>query len=515
MRRLLLLLILPAESLWAQAVTIKVAPPAASRVIIPGAPDGKAGATLSYRPAPALAVKTPDIILPKSPVISAPATRIVPASRPLSAEEAAAEKLPSREELKKLADSLGPAETVEAGDEETRRASALDSAFDGNLAAEAADWDEAAPQFARGPLAPSLPRVETAARSLMARLLPRLYRRVPVTTVYDRGENPATGHTWTPERGHRIEVAPVGADSRGEVASAFGLPGSTRVQQKIERLMEYVHEYAHVLFDAAVRREENHPPRSAYSAMTEGFAVGVERLLIERLLDRVPALGLTPRDARDLSALSSARRRWLAARDTHYSEGELPWRRAFENGGETGLLAFLASLSARRMISISRADPAYQLALGDPKLLSAYLGPDGSSAERRGLEAFAKAARGEALGGEEKREAERVIEQAGAEGRRRLFGRTLLSDKAVKEPRPAAPAFALARLSRSAAAELARYLTEIIRSPGGAARLFGRPGPNETLSAVVAGADALPWDEADRRTWMDALTNWLIGKPGA
>jgi hypothetical protein len=304
--------------------------------------------------------------------------------------------------------------------------------------------------------------------------------------------------------------------------------GRTRVQQKIEHLMEFAHEYFHVLFDAAVRPKEDHSPHSAYSAMTEGFAVSGEQLLIKRLLDTAPSLGLGPRDAMDLAATARARSEWLDVEDNHYSEGILSWRKAYDQGGAAGLLEFLSSLSARRMTAVPRSDPAYQLALGEPKLLAGYLGRDESSPARRGLEAFAKAARGEKLTEIETREASAVAEQAGPEGWRRLFERTLLADKRLKNPQtrtesknwwdketaPAVsvePAFALARLSPSAGAALSRFLADTLSTPGGGARLFGRPGPNETLTAILLGAETLPWDAAGRRAWDDGLTRWLTG----
>src|SRR4029079_3231493 len=142
--------------------------------------------------------------------------------------------------------------------------------------------------------------------------------------------------------------------------------------------------------DSAVDRQENHPAHSAYTAITEGFAVTGEQLLIDRMIDMAPSLSLGPRDALDLLAISRGRRQWLDVSDNHYSEGIISWRKAYEEGGAQGVLSFLASLSARRMIAVPRSDPAYQLMLGDPKLLSAYLGSDESSPLRRGADAFAK-----------------------------------------------------------------------------------------------------------------------------
>jgi hypothetical protein len=533
MRQLLyLLLLLPAAALRAQAGVASAAPREVPRIIMPGAPFGQTAAPgLIIAPAaPALTISAPpSLIIPTAPVLQAPAPSIIIAARPLTEAEASPEKMPSQGELKKLAESLAPTRGAEdAGASAAGQARALDSAFDGKLAPEAASWSDISAQFARGPLAPGLPVVETAARSLIARLLPSFYRRVPTASAYDRGENPATGHTWTPEKGHLIEIAPVRPNSRGEVPSAFGAPGQTFVQQKIEHLMEYAHEYFHVLFDSAVRRKENHPMHSVYAAMTEGFAVSGEQLLAERLLEMAPGLSLGPRDAMDLAAISASRRRWLDIEDNHYSEGIVSWRKAYEEGGAQGVLTFLASLSARRMIAVPRSDSAYQLVLGDPKLLSAYLGHDQTSAARRGLEAFAKSARGEKLTDEESREASVAVDQASADGWRRLFERTLLSDKRIKEPKAAVeaanwwdkkaepmasvePVFALARLSPSAAAAIAHHLADVISSPGGAARLFERPGPNEKLTAIIAGAESLPWDEVDRKIWNDGLTRWLIG----
>ena len=528
MRRLLHLLVLPAAVLSAQAAVVAGAPGAPSRLILPGASFGQTGAPAIIAPpsAPTLALSAPAaLIIPAAPVIAVPAPALIIAARPLTELEAAPEKMPSQGELKKLADSLAPSATMEPGGADAERARFLDSAFDGKLAPEASAWDDLSKDFSRGPLAPGLPVVADAARSLIARLLPSFYRRVPATSAYDRGAQPATGHTWTPEKGHLIELAPVRPDSRGEVPSAFG--GQARVQQKIEHLMEYAHEYFHVLFDSAVRRKENHPPHSVYSAMTEGFAVSGEQLLAERLLDLSASLGLGPRDAMDLAALLRGRRQWLDMEDNHYSEGIQSWRKAYEEGGAKGMVMFLASLSASRMIATPRSDPAYQLALGDPRLLSAYLGRE-QSPTRRGLDAFAKAVRGETLTDDERRDATAAIDQAGPEGWDRLFDRTLLADKRIKEPKAAVeagnwwekkvepmasvePVFSLARLSPSAGAALARYLADAVSAPGGAARLFERPGPNEKLNAIISGAESLPWDETARKAWNDGLTRWLIG----
>jgi hypothetical protein len=532
MRRLIPLLALPFLLARAQAGVATAAPAQAPRIIMPGAPFGSNAAPgiILAPTAPSLIVnERPSLIVPAAPVIAAPAPAIIVAARAMTPEENAPAKLPSQGELKALAESLAPTRGAE-GASGARQSNALDSAFDGKLAPEAAAWSDLSATFAAAPTTPGLGYVATAGRSLIARLLPSLYRRVPARTEYDRSERPSTGHTWTPERGHLIEINPIRANSDGNVPSAFGGSHEPLIQQKISHLMEYAHEYFHVLFDDATRRKENHPMTSAYAAMTEGFAVTGEQLLAERMLDLLPSLGLGPRDAMDLASLASGRRRWLDVEDNHYSEGILSWRKAYSDGGIEGVSSLLASLSARRMIAIPRSDAAYQLVLGDPKLLSAYLGRDESTPERRGADAFAKAVRGEKLTEAETSEAAAVVERAGPDAWRRLFERTLRSDKRLAAPQEKAaetgnwwekkkaapmasvdPVFVLARLSPAAGAALSRYLAAMISEPGGAVRLFERAGPNEKLAAIINGAEALPWDEADRKAWNDGLSRWLIG----
>ena len=529
-RRLLFLLLLPAAAAPVYAQTQAATPQAVPHIIIPGATPLQTGPApaILLAPAPAIiAPAAPAIIIPAAPAIAKPEPMIVPAARALTEAELAVAKPPAKEELKQLVESLSPkGARSEAGD--PGHARALDARFDGASFPEAKAWDAVGPELARSPLSPGLPQIGTAARSLIARLLPALYRPVPTRAAYDHSARPQTGHTWTPERGHLIEIAPVPADSRGNVPTAFGHDGRTLVQEKIEHLMEFAHEYFHVIFDAVVGREEDHSLQSAFAAITEGFAMSGEQLLIEKILDNIFTLGIGPRDAADLGAISRARRDWLDTNDNHYSEGILPWRTAYAEAGQKGLLDLLGSLSAHRMAATPRSDPAYQLALGEPALLSAYVGHDDASAERRGLLAYAKASHGEKLDEAEQRDASAVVGRAGADAWRRVFERTLFADKRLQEPEKDAPsarwwekkaqpmasvepALALARLSPAAGAVLSHLLAETIRSPGGAIRLFERAGPNEKLNALVGGAESLPWDEADRALWNEGLTRWMMG----
>ncbi|MDX6768128.1 MAG: hypothetical protein SF051_01235 [Elusimicrobiota bacterium] len=538
MRLLLVLCLLPMDAVAAPATRAGATGAAAAARPVPGvivmAGLTATGSLLTPTPAPSLILpERGRLIIPASPkIVTEAPSLIVPAARSLTEAEAAADKPVSGEELRRLADSLagGDAQAPQAaaGDEGAGDA-ALAKTFDGASARDGRRDGAAAvvaAYFAAPAEGPALDRVAAAATVAYGRLLRRLDRPVKTAVVFDRSRTPSTGHLWSKEGGHRIEILPEPADGRGEVASAFGLDGQTRVQRKVERFMLVGHERAHAVFDDAVGRRGDHPMDSAYAAMTEGFAVTAERLLIDRLLADPFAWGLGPRDAADLLAIHRAREQWLSAVDTHYSEGFLPWSRALASGGEDGVLAFLARLSASRMAEVPRADPAYQLASGDPELLAAYLGRDPSHPLRRGLEAYAKAAAGEELTPAEAEAAASVIERAGPEGRARVFDRTLRVDRALPErgavsapggrwwesPGASLPdlrrAFAVAALSPAGAAELAAYLAERA-SRGELDRVMGSRGPGARLDELVKGAETLPFDEAGRKSWLDGLMDWL------
>jgi len=461
------------------------------------------------------ALSAPQSIARPSAILAAAAERIGIAEKESSGKKSRG----SAARLKKISKSAATA--AEEGSRAEKAACSSSALFDG-IAAE--DAEAVAAYFSRGSRAPALPQVEKAALSLFRAMMPELYRPVPFTARYDEGARPQTGHLWSEETGHIIEIAPGEPDSKDEVASAFGVPGLTRVQEKVEQLLEFAHEYAHVIFDEAVGKAVNHHILSAYSAMTEGFAVALEQLIIERTLKAPERLGLSERDAKDLTAVAAARWHWLANEDNHYAEGILSWRTAFKQGGIAGIQAFLSSLSSARMIETPRADPAYQLAAGDPDLLSAYLGNDAADPLRRGLMMFSRLAKGEDLA-DDAGEAEAAVEAAGPEGRRRVFIRSLIdgrripgpgssrgrgSDEKSQTPASVRAAFALARISPAGAAELAAYLVRLVQTSEGARRLFGRPGPSEKLNAIIEGAQSLPFTPAQHEIWDQALNTWLL-----
>lgn len=458
--------------------------------------------------------EAPHLVIPESKVVAAPTALIVPAVRALKPEELAHEKPLTGEALAKFVDSLTGGEGKRAQDEKAEgesAAEALKAQFDGATRREEAHQLSAV-YFASPAEGPELGFVAKTARLLFSALLPRYDRPVRATVKFDDSKHPSTGHRWTRETGHVIEILPQGADGEGKVPTAFGLEGMEKVSRKVERLLLVVHEYAHAVFDDSVGRKEQYLTAAAYSAMTEGFAVTLEGLFIDRLTADPLAWGLSAQDASDLLKIRRAREQWLASVDTHYAEGVVPFSKAFETAGDEGVLAFVAKLSARRMTDVHRSEPAYQLAVSDPETLAAYVGRDAAHPLRAGFDAVAKLSKGEELDEAEEKAAAAALEAAGPEGRRRLFHRLLRVDLAVEDEDGGTPdvglVFRLAALSPSAASELAAYLVATVEGPG-LGKIAGR-GPGPRMNAVIQGAEKLPFSDAQKATWLEKLTAFIM-----
>ncbi len=378
---------------------------------------------------------------------------------------------------------------------------------------------------APGPAAPDLKGLEAVTRALIARYLPELYRPIAVRYGYEESNlGPGGGHTFTPESGHEITLTPAEPDPDGLVLSAIGPPGETRVQPKIEQIVTSVHEFAHALFDDAIgRRDAARPRDSSYDAMTEGFAVQCERLVLRGMLRDAAELGLSERDAADARRLLDARLRWLKSEDNAYAEGTPIWHELHERGGAAAMAAFLASLRAERMTAVMRADPIYQLSLGSPQTAGAYLG-EGNPRLRSDLESAAAAAAGRELSPDERAAGARALEAAGPRGREWLARRALLREVDVGDGLRVVPAFLrrapdasealfrLAALSPALAGRAAEILSWAASAPDGMRRVFEEPGPGRRFMSIVAAAESLPWTAEAKRVWDAAVMRWIAAK---
>jgi hypothetical protein len=385
---------------------------------------------------------------------------------------------------------------------------------------------------ADGALAPDLPAIEKMTRALFARYLPRLYRPLPIRFEYETskfGRGGGGGHDFDPELGHTIALGPGDVDARGNVESAVGERTKIRVQSKIEQLFTSVHEYAHAVFDDAVGRDiGRRPPETAYDAMTEGFAVEVERLVLAGMLRDAKTLGLSARDVTDIRGILKTRRQWLIEEESPYAEGAPVWAKAHATGGEAGMLALLSSLRSKRLMETKRSDGLYQLSLGDPETTQALLGDGEPSVVRAGFEAAARAVAGLPLDPAQRASAGAAIDAAGPAGWDWLIHRALSRESnfgTAAEPLwivpvflrnggdLTAPLFRLASLSRGLAERTAQFLAGTAARPEGATRLFEDRGLKERFDAIASGAESLPWTPEAKKAWLAAVQRWIAAVP--
>ncbi|MFI5349644.1 MAG: hypothetical protein ACHQ2Z_08880 [Elusimicrobiota bacterium] len=439
---------------------------------------------------PALALPAPALPVPSAFVAAAP-----PASAPVAAAPA----------LAAIADRL-PA----ANDSAPAPTAALTAAFDGAAA-------------------PSLNALEEETRALYSRYLPLLYRPLPVRYTYETSKlGGGGGHDFAPEKGHTIAVIPGEVDERGEVESAVGDRRKIRVQPKIEQLFASIHEFAHAVFDDAVGRNVgDRPVETAYDALTEGFAVKVEQLILSGMLRDADELGLSPRDAEDIRGILEIRREWLAQEDSSYAEGLPIWDQAYANGGEAGMLALLTALRAKPLMETLRSDARFQLSLGTPETARALLGSGGSAELRAGFEAAALAVAGRPMDPGQRAAAAAAIDAAGPAGWDWLIRRALSRQSNFSTPDGemwivpafirhgedlAAPLFRLTALSRGLAMRTASFLAGASTRADGAGRIFEEKGTVARFAAVVAGAETLPWTPEQKKAWYAAIQRWISGE---
>ena len=380
-----------------------------------------------------------------------------------------------------------------------------------------------------GPAAPALPILETDTRALFMRYLPAVYRPLPVQFTYETSKlGGGGGHDFDPERGHTIAVIPGEADERGEVESAVGERHRIRVQARVEQLFTSVHEFAHAVFDDAVGREvAQRPAETAYDALTEGFAVKAEQLVLAGMLRDAKELGLSARDEADIRAIVDIRRQWLAEEESPYAEGAPIWDKAHAAGGEAAMRELLSALQAKRLMETPRSDARYQLSLGNPETARALLGGGGPSELRAGFEAAALAVANKPMDPAQKETAAAAIDAAGPAGWDWLIRRALSRESSFASSDGnlwivpafirhaddlAGPLFRLAALSRGLAGRTAEFLAGAATRPDGALRIFEERGSVARFAAIVSGAETLPWTAEQKKAWYAAIQRWISGE---
>jgi hypothetical protein len=268
-------------------------------------------------------------------------------------------------------------------------------------------------------------------------------------------------------------------------------------------VLAYVHEYAHAVFGERVGNVAERSRDAVYNPVNEGFAVTVERMVMDGMLRERGELGLSQEDAKDVAAMREARRKALRVDDNFYSEGRLRvWRPAQARGGEAGVKALLGSLKAQPLLALQRQDAAYQLSQGQPeKLRAALAGAPASvqelldTAPRRTLERFF------AL----HLDRQQAMDVGG--------GQKVLYSQRWKDGFSPQALFSLVAGSKRAGRALSSWLARKARA-GKLDRVFEADGfapeVRKRVAEIVSGAERLPWGKRDHSDWKAAVGRWLV-----
>ena len=134
--------------------------------------------------------------------------------------------------------------------------------------------------------------------------------------------------------------------NENEIAPGFlNIP----MQRRVSALVILLHEEAHQIFDSVVPDKQRAIPgfTTDYDALTEGFAVVVELLAIDKILAARKELELTEQDVQDMKHWKKGRLSSLRREKSHYTFGTLYfWHRVLKREGEGGLRRVLERLKS-------------------------------------------------------------------------------------------------------------------------------------------------------------------------
>jgi hypothetical protein len=147
-------------------------------------------------------------------------------------------------------------------------------------------------------------------------------------------------------------------------------------------LISFVHEYGHATYDALLGVPASVDVDTANRSFSEGFAVLLELLAIDQLLE-LDTHQMESGDHEDLVERRMQRIRWLqlVLRETctpahrAYAEGTELMANLHRSGGLTGVVDFVKAVVPNKANSLSRRHPDYREAVGDPFKLKSLVGP--------------------------------------------------------------------------------------------------------------------------------------------
>lgn len=235
------------------------------------------------------------------------------------------------------------------------------------------------------------------AKIVVSRLFPQLYREFPLVTgmMHIKDYVNAT-HTITKTGKHQLMLySREGINNIRDFADAE-TKGVFEKDYTFKRrnadLVMMIHEYAHGIYAEFTNPERIDTQGDYYNtadaALNEGFAVMVELLACDGLINEADALGLDERDCDDLREWKRQRIRSLhrifqrtlkgnaeertKARGKEggmaYTEGVIEFmHKVYKERGIEGFVEFLRTLDARKTLSTPRDSEAYRSVLGVPE----------------------------------------------------------------------------------------------------------------------------------------------------
>ena len=349
-------------------------------------------------------------------------------------------------------------------------------------------------------------------RFLYERFFPEFYRALPVRLSFRAGANSGGLYRVSTDGPVEIELEghhlPVPGREEPRILTPFG--GTPRMAGHLVRLVTAFHEYAHALFyERTGSKPDSRNGYTALDAVSEGFAVTLELLMIDKALAAREELDLSDADVQDLRTWKRGRFAILRRRD-HYTEGTLRfWHGIFKKGGEAAVLSTLDSLSPERLQSVPVGHPAFFLAGGETRLAGTFsrdsplwegwLALGKHLADGSPLEDASRDAALSAFGLVRPAALTRFFEASLNTRRPNVLSRYLMSSL------PISTLIRLAALSASAAESLVGFLLECLPRVGPSFILARGPA---WMEAFIQALVILPMTDAQRSDMRRIIETW-------
>lgn len=354
-------------------------------------------------------------------------------------------------------------------------------------------------------------------RRLYARLFPEVPANFPIAVGYQRSAERNATQRRPDESGiHGITFFgpdfTTHATENELVESDLNVPGlpTLMIPRRIDNLATFFHEMAHGVFDRAVPVPDRFRTSldSGFFALTEGFAVMLEMVMIDRLSVARAEFGLSDADVAALQASKRRRIQILRRVPNHLTEGTFNfWHAVYKREGVPGMMRVLERLDPVLVGAINRNSLEYRLIQDSPELFEAFLTAGADQSPRRGFSAMHKSIAGKELSEDERLAAAGFLSRVRPSALRRLFSGMLGSRMvAGTPPEVAAMMFRLSSLEPSVSRELTNSFLRWTNEFQSLHSLLMRGA--QWAAAVIQGMETAKMDENQRLDWNSRLASW-------